>query len=427
MALTVATGTVAALNNQAVTLCSKMLLVVNVHCVCGRAVDGADVTLNVTGANGTELKVTGTTNDEGATAFLIDMTREAVAEWNFAPEAYPRWTFTYGPPVFGTGLRTSFLQVFACEDPQLFAAVWHINTEKKKDGTPAETKLAGTSVQNRLDGLARALAIAQQNIAGVHDLCVFAAPEYYFLGSTADDHYLTAQQKDVLLQNFATATRDSPFLVFGGSVGWYEGAADTDADLFDNYFANLATEAELPQHAIAQRKDLREFMTKEVVEPQSGKFAERDHRLRIVHNTALVASSGGVFLYDKRFESIDAEGLTNEIPAYKNDFWRHSVFYPGRGQPLLSYYGFNFGIEICADHESASLLSYAANPDVHVVCSAHVDVFKEHMACHDKGYLVNADSQSSGVYDGSFEAVDPIAGPIDTNPGRLSLYRLPLE
>jgi predicted amidohydrolase len=427
VALTVETGTVAALNDQAVTLCSKMLLVVNVSCVCGLAVDGADVTLNVTGANHTAVQVTGTTDDKGATAFLIDMTTEAVAEWSFAPDAYRRWTFPHGPPVFGTGLKATYLQVFACGNPQLFAAVWHINTEKKKDGTPAEPRLAGTSIQNRLDGLVQALTIAAANIPSVHDLCVFVAPEYYFLGSTADDHYLTAEQKNVLLQNFAAATRNSPFLIFGGSVGWYEGAADTDADLFDHYFANLDTEAELPANAIEQRKVLRKFMTDEVLARQSKNFVKRDHRLRIVHNTALIASSGGMFLYDKRFESIDENLLTNEIPAYKNDFWRHSVFYPGRGQPLLSYCGFNFGIEICADHESASLLSFAAAPDVHVVCSAHVDVFKEHMACHDNGYLVNADSQASGVYDGTFKAVGPIAGPIDTNPGRLVFYRLPLE
>lgn len=434
MPLTVTHGPLAQFDNTfAVTPCrSQALLVVNVSCAHG-ALQGISIGITATGAYGTVVAVTEDSGGDGAAAFRFDMTAEALASWSLEIDGY-EWSYPYGPPRLSIGQLTAAhvsIDDYPCEW-KLFAAVWSINTEKAANGDLRTPGLANRTPQQRLQLLTAALTRAEAEAEALgdrtHTICVFAAPEYYFVGGTNAGHFLTRAEKQLLVQQFNAAAAAFPhFLVFGGTVGWYETIAEAPGTFIADYKNNLAAAGGLPHHATAQRETLGDFMD-EVLERFSDRFVQNDVAVRIVHNTALISAGGTPSVYDKRFESIDNNDLSQDIPGFNNFPYDDCIFSPGRHSPLVDFNGLTFGLEICADHESASLLdaSAGAAPDVHVICSATVSPTEQHVACRDGGYLIQADSRSAMVCTKDLEPRDALQT-IDTNPGSLSIYQLELE
>ena len=110
----------------------------------------------------------------------------------------------------------------------------------------------------------------------------------------------------------------------------------------------------------------------------------------------LLYNGGILHKYNKRHESIADEAF--ELPS-KSDY-RNILFPPTTTSPVVPpVKGLQIGIEICVDHEYHTLLSWSGRQNhIHIVCSASVTVGREHAAIREGGVLIQADSQSAGVY-----------------------------
>ncbi|MDX1547575.1 MAG: hypothetical protein R3247_11335, partial [Rhodothermales bacterium] len=296
---------------------------------------------------------------------------------------------------------------------QVVIAIWQVNTL-------SPSKSVGLTGLHALDPTARLMALEAVLETAVpamkekasqlyqEPLFIFVAPEFLF--STVEGHFLQEEIKErIRLGLIAISKRYPEVLIVPGTIAWYKtverspsrakraGPAAPPRD-FSLYLAQYDTEVHAPtRYAGWAQEALRGYQ-----EDQREQFGERlkrnDPALKIARNTVFLLYQGDVWhKYSKRHESLDEHDLSLDVPGTAD--YKNIVFAPSITSPLVPpIQGLTIGIEICADHEHASLLNTGSRCDIQIVCSATVSVFREHASLKPTGILIQADSQTSGVY-----------------------------
>ena len=302
----------------------------------------------------------------------------------------------------------------------VIVTLWQVNT-LTPDKKATLTGLSALGFEARLqlldralDGAARAMARRDDRYGG-RALRIFVAPEFYFSNQRA--HFFDEETKERIRGSLIALSRKYPeILIIPGTVAWYktwersasrawrkveEHGAPAAPRKFSKYHALYKKELDLDEAPSAAAKYMyeqqAEYRARQVCD-FGARMTGNDPTLKVAHNTVFVLYHGKIWhKYNKRFEAIGKEDLSLEVP--EDSDYRNIVFPPTETLSTIpSIKGVRIGVEVCVDHEHGALLSAGRNHDIHIVCSATVSVFREHAAVVDRGYVVQADAESAGVY-----------------------------
>ncbi len=325
--------------------------------------------------------------------------------------------------------------------PQLFVAVWAVNT----------TQFA-ISPDMRMDQLTRAVEkawgifstmistetdlVEGKSFHGTSDTqisLVFVAPEYLFTGAAS--HFMTETQQGIVRADLVFLSLRFPdLLLIPGSMGWFKtevrsgmvlfrkkrtGNPGADQRSMGKYIERYSKAAsEIPnyskfpsflQHLYKEEAtQLQDHRSKEI-----GRLGEKENPpFRVAKNTCLVLHGCRVIhKYDKVFEAISSANPKERdlLPADQD----HPVlFMPGNHSPVFEAKGIKYGLELCVDHNLGALRLYCENisssaVDIQIVMSATTGL--EDQTCIATRYVIQADAKGPYVRtQGSDTPIKPI-------------------
>jgi predicted amidohydrolase len=307
---------------------------------------------------------------------------------------------------------------FNSGDRRIWVVTWQVNTLDSSP-SPAKGVLAPMDVMARVKLLQSALATASQAMeemakaspdhANSGALKIFVAPEFFF--SSPNGPVYEEQKELVRNQLIEISAKFHDILIIPGSITWWK-AAQRSA---------LRAQRKQEKPGLPKERDFSKYLAlydekqpeastdfagwaRESLDPlrkkQRALLEKHRNELKILHNTVFVLYDGTVWhKYNKRHEGVNEFEFSLEMKGSYEDLMM--IFPPTHSNPNLpTINGIRIGVEVCADHEHASLLTYSAKSNhIHIVCSATVSVFRKHAAVMEGGVMIQADPDNSGVYD----------------------------
>lgn len=281
------------------------------------------------------------------------------------------------------------------------------------------------------------------------DQFLFVAPEYLF--TAKDSHFMDEQSCEMLrAQLVFLSLRYPDLLLIPGSAGWFKTNQRAAAKLFrkkvepkdyakkskrdmGKYVGRLEKELgrELDYETAMGKENMylyknahedKDFNIEYSLKEFADKLKESGDEIRIVKNTCFVLHQAGIIhKYDKSFEAASGMGYDEDIE--KIDLKRPTLFMPGKHNPAFTHGGVSYGLELCADHNSAALALYSktikpTDIDVQIVMSASTELEDKHQVASK--YVIQADASFGLVLDAEGSTVD------GSEDGDLKLYSLDL-
>jgi len=172
---------------------------------------------------------------------------------------------------------------------------------------------------------------------------------------------------------------------------------------FPGHFAEVATEMapslrkyfdEGYAEAIYNQNDALDYDAKGTAPSMRSLMLKDSPEVRIARNTCFVFSSGDLLhKYHKVFEAIGDLGYDRDI--VQADRVNPILLLPGESAPTFQYGHLTYGLEICADHNSAALKINTqkiklTDVDIHIVMSASTEL--DDIALVGKHLVIQADA-----------------------------------
>jgi hypothetical protein len=277
------------------------------------------------------------------------------------------------------------------------AGAWTIET----NNSVGNDILGSQRVSDRLTYLAEVLKgfdVFCRTVSGWKDyaegeLFVFVAPEYYFKSSKLDvERCLTKKERDDIVEAFVEFSYAYPHtVIIPGTIIWSKPVDDKSRK-----------KAQTRVKEAMQTKGITEAL-----KPKWDALSRRgDGRVQYVsYNSAYIFCCGYKYKYHK---------MNDATENLDGDLANGTLFIPGSKPgyfPDLGKTGLDFGIEICADHQSAVLNQTV---DIHVLCSASTSTNKASIRARPGGLFIHASSSHTDFYfnnAGNFESPQALSIP----------------
>ena len=218
------------------------------------------------------------------------------------------------------------------------------------------------------------------------ELYVFAAPEYYFKsGNVNVERCLTKKDRDDIVEAFVQLSYRYPkTVIIPGTIMWSKPADEKSRK-----------KAQTRLKEAIQAKGV----TDKLKEKWEALRLRGDGQVQFVsYNSAYIFYDGSKYKYHKMNDA--EENLSGDLN-------NGTLFIPGCKPgyfPDLGKTGLDFGIEVCADHQSAVLNQPV---DIHVLCSASTSKIESNIRARPGGLFIHAASGHTDFYvnnGGKFEA-----------------------
>jgi predicted amidohydrolase len=354
--------------------------------------------------------------------------------------------------------------------PELMAAVWSVNTHTVAGSPDARmtdlikaVETAWTMMTEQSGGEERrerpipstpgaetSAKVTFHSASSKNMRYAFIAPEYLFTAKRTssnqreNSHFMNEQSKEgVRAELVSLSLRFPDLLLIPGSIGWYKTSqraaltqlrkqwggktkpATRDMTKYtQRYQAAMGVQRDF---SFLPRSDMYEDGDEALKDWQAGALenvrkARSPDEIRIARNTCFVLKSAQIIhRYDKVFEAHD--GTDKDFTV--KELGTPMLLMPGTRSPIFERDGIRYGLEMCADHNSAALALHtrklgAAPVDVQVVMSASTGLENAH--CVARRFVIQSDAK--GALARTSDSEKPIKPRIERSNPEIAVYQL---